>query len=218
MDSDSFYTSELQFYNQKLFNDSKGNCTIHKDAINKLLNETNKGINVVLDESCKPFTSDMIEFQNMQKVDINKIDTFTTEKILSKYSVMGRTNRLVMKLWFFMIDLACLNSFVLYHVSINNNLSRTKFLKQLGLDLVNDQIEKRSICQYLPRELRNEAASFLGLKSVPKTFDKKINKPVRCVLCPRKADKKVRSCCHICEQPMYQLHMTSLCDHCLNME
>lgn len=57
----------------------------------------------------------------------------------------------------------------------------------------------------------------LSLKPVSKTFDKIENKPVKYVIQPRKADKKVCSYCHRCEKTMRQVHMTSLCNDCFNI-
>lgn len=70
-----------------------------------------------------------------------------------------------------MIDIASLNSYVIYYMNINHKISRKYFLKRLGLDLVSNQISHRANSQYLSKTLRHEAADYLSIQSVPQKLD-----------------------------------------------
>ncbi|XP_044585215.1 uncharacterized protein LOC123265491 [Cotesia glomerata] len=157
MDTDYYYISRLEFYDKKNFNRLEDSYSNHQDALYFLLKLYNENINVVLDESCKMLDLILKNSDFVCHVDTEKVNLFMTDDILNKYTVFGQTKKLVLKLLFFMIDIACLDSFVIYHVNFNNNLSRKQFLKKLGLALVIDHIKMRATSQYLPRELRAEA-------------------------------------------------------------
>lgn len=215
MDSNFCYISTLKFFDAKKLTDFKEDSITHENALLDILRLQKKSSHVMLDKSCQEFkfvTDDSNPLS--QQIVENTLD-FTTDEILNKYSMFKHTNRLILKLCIFMIDIACLNSFVTYHTNVNHALSRKEFLKQLGLALVKNQIKNRATCQYLPKELRDQAANYLSLKFVSKTFDKRTNKPIRCVLCPRKADKKVRTFCSKSEKPMCQSHLLSICTDCV---
>ncbi|XP_074097654.1 uncharacterized protein LOC141526517 [Cotesia typhae] len=217
MDSNYGYVSNLEFYDKKRFDDKIKQFSLHHGAVIDLLESRNEGITFMIDESCEQFDTLQSDWNSSVHQKVENTHGFTTEEILSKYSMIGHANRLLLKLLFFMIDIACLNSFVIEHTAKNYTLSRKEYLKQLGLALVKNQITMRSACPQLSRELRDKAANYLSLKPEFKTFDKKKNKPIRCIVCPRNADKKVRSYCGKCERPMCQIHLILLCSECASI-
>lgn len=89
MDADYYYISKLEFYHIKIFNDSLKNCITHSDALKYVLNNQNKDINIILDQSCKQLELNLSELENFPEVDLQKNNSFTTEELLNKYSVMG---------------------------------------------------------------------------------------------------------------------------------
>ncbi|XP_057341068.1 uncharacterized protein LOC130678095 [Microplitis mediator] len=143
---------------------------------------------------------------------VNKI-----KQMIHEYSVARRTRRYSLSIWFYMINIACLNSFIVYCSKSNNHISRREFLKQLGLRLVNDSIKDRASDKYLAKQLRENAAQFSSTQPFhPQIYNEVENKAMRCTVCPRKRDIKVRTFCYQCKLPMCKKHMSSVCENCVN--
>lgn len=137
------------------------------------------------------------------------------QQMIYDYSVARRTKRYSLSIWFHMINIACVNSFIIYCVNNNTQISRREFLKQLGLSLIQKTVTNRASDKHLTKQLRENAACFSSTPSFcSKAFNKLENKPMRCTVCPRKKDIKVRSFCNQCQLPMCKNHMISLCEKC----
>lgn len=139
------------------------------------------------------------------------------KKIFLENSVSRRTRRFSLRIWFHLLDVAILNSFIVYSINSKLEISRRDFLKQLGLSLVVKAIQERAKSKYLPRQLREDAAQFSSSDSFRfKLVDASDNKPIRCSVCPRSKDIKIRTFCYYCKLPMCKKHMISACEKCLN--
>ncbi|KAL6419331.1 hypothetical protein ACFW04_013915 [Cataglyphis niger] len=156
----------------------------------------------VNDKTHKP---EKIEFYNMTEGAVDTVD-----QMVGIYSVSRTTRRYPLKLFFHLIDIACLNSFIIYHLNKSDNkMSRRQFLKKIGLSLVQNEMKKRASNKYMPRNLRDEATQFLSLPSIKPVEN--LTRAVRCTICPRKHDIKIKTFCHECNQPMCKNHMILLC-------
>lgn len=137
-------------------------------------------------------------------------------QMIFEHSVARKTKRYSLCLWNHIINIACMNSYVTYGMS-HSEIPKREFLKQLGLSLVDTSIHKRKSNKALPRNLRESAAHFSSAQSLnPKIFDEIKNIPMRCIVCPRKKDIKIRTFCSVCNLPMCKKHMHLICEKCTN--
>ncbi|CAD6221989.1 GSCOCG00011693001-RA-CDS [Cotesia congregata] len=140
------------------------------------------------------------------------------KKFFLENSISRRTRRFSTRIWFHLLDVASLNSYIVYSINNNLNISRRDFIKQLGLSLVDEAIKKRATNKYLPRQLREDAAQFSSSDSFcPKLAETNDNKPKRCSVCPRSKDVKIRTSCCLCKLSMCKKHMISICPKCMHL-
>lgn len=97
----------------------------------------------MLDKSCEKFDVSSVDSDRLLQKTVKNTHDFTSDEVLRKYSMLEKTTRFLLKLLFFIIDVACLNSFIIHYTKVNHTLSRKEFLKLLGLALVKDEIKKK---------------------------------------------------------------------------
>ena len=162
---------------------------------------------------------------NRNKVGVDKLD-----QLVKEYRPYRTTRRWPVVIFFYLIAFASHSSWVIYRLNnpeckIAQSKNRKKFLNELGMELLQPLIEdrkrspsfrflskgtKRSIDASIPTnsDSNNESTLEVDTKS-----DKK---SVRCYLCKRAKDRKVRTKCHNCSNYVCSDHSytISVCDHC----
>lgn len=145
---------------------------------------------------------------------IDRLKSFFFENSFAR-----KTRRFSLRIWFHLLDVASLNSFILYSINNNSNISRRNFLKQLGLSLVDGAIRNRAKNKYIPRQLREDARQFSSSETFcPISKEKIDNKPKRCTVCSKSEDIKVRTFCYSCKMSMCKKHMFSVCHKCFHIK
>lgn len=146
------------------------------------------------------------------------VDTF--DKMMHSYSTARGTRRWPLRFFFGMLDQAGINSMILYllakHPNKPANKYRSTFLKNLSLQLAEAHM-KRRLATNLPRELNANIRAILNVpeEQIPGEPPAKLHKQARCVLCPRKNDKKVKITCIKCHQPVCPQHRQEICLNCV---
>ena len=112
------------------------------------------------------------------------------------------------------LDQASINALVLHNfITENRNLTRRDFTKQLVNDLMRPQLQRRLTMQRLPRSIYAVIRQILELPKAPeKSLEPR--KLDRCILCPRKSDRKTTIYCECCQSPVCESHRTVRCDAC----
>lgn len=154
-------------------------------------------------ETQKP---EIIAFYNSTKGGVDALD----QKCVT-YNTSRRTRRWPMAIFHTILNISAVNSYIIYS-SLNHDLSRLKFMKNLGRFLVEPHMIRRLHNQHLPRELRYKIAEILDKKvptsEISKTVD---NKRKRCALCPRNKDRKTQFRCSECQKPYCMDCRANLC-------
>lgn len=139
----------------------------------------------------------------------------TLDKKCANYSTNRRTNRWPLALFYAILNIAGVNSFVLHGCYAKNvEIPRSTFLKELAKELVQKHMERRMTNDRLPRELRLSIARILKKEIEPVSPEKNAGKRRRCGLCPRSRDKKTKNMCDICEKPMCDDCRANICKYC----
>lgn len=144
---------------------------------------------------------DIIHFYNETKAGVDALD----EKC-AVYSTSRRTRRWPMALFHSILNIAGVNSRVVYEASpLGKKISRYAFIKQVGLALCEPYMHERLCNQKVPRNLRLLIANILKVKIPIETqCTERIptSKRKRCFFCPSKSDKKTATLCDTCKKPI----------------
>lgn len=161
-------------------------------------------------ESKKP---EIIEFYNKTKSGVDALD-----QKCAAYSTSRRTRRWPMAIFHCILNIAGVNSRVLFQFSPNGHeISRFSFLKQLGMALCKPHMEMRMNNKRIPRHLREGIARKLGtslpIETVPEEEVSR-SKRKRCAFCPPKKDRKCSLACKQCKKPLCMTCAIKICPNC----
>lgn len=154
-------------------------------------------------QGCKPY---MVLDYNMTK---GAVDAFDQE--VSYYTCAHKTRRWPMRLFYFIIDAACLNAFVLWNMNNptwkdhkgsrrldKRRLFLTEAAHSLMMPMITARADNKSI-SHQPSVAR--ALLSVGVKPTPSTSPHQVaKKRGRCQSCSRKQEQKVEHRCTKCNQ------------------
>lgn len=142
------------------------------------------------------------------------------DKKCSIYSCSRRTRRWPLAIFYRLVDICGANAYVIYQSCDEfDGKSRADFLKNLGRQLALPHLQRREHNQRLPKLLRDNISSILGLDSVapppvePTTVARKL-----CYICPSRLKRKTTHVCLFCCKPMCMGCSKRVCVNCANKE
>lgn len=144
------------------------------------------------------------------------------DKMCVAYNVARNSRRWPLTVFFNLINIAGINSQILYTINTNIKNTRRRFLQSLSLDLIKPQIIKRIQSANIPREIREKCKMMVNFREPSLAEDNIVEekKPKlgrgRCSLCPRKQDKKTSVTCVKCKRFTCKNHQHVVCDQCVN--
>jgi hypothetical protein len=132
---------------------------------------------------------EVITFYNVTKAAVDVVD-----QLCATYSCQRRTRRWPLAVFFALINIAGINSYVLYnyYMSPVNKVKRRIFLRQLAMDLASEQMNARKSITSLPRALKRRLESTSTEERPETTILTPNASQKRCYFCPRKRDRKSR--------------------------
>lgn len=156
---------------------------------------------------------EIIIYYNSTKAGVDALD----EKCAT-YSTSRRTRRWPMVLFHAVLNIAGVNSRVLYQfANAGKEIPRSNFLKELGRQLYSPYMAFRITKSYVPRKLRMLSADLLGVsmeeEPTPVVQPPK-SKRRRCGTCPSKKDRKTNHYCFKCNIPICLECSITLCSNC----
>lgn len=155
---------------------------------------------------------EIITFYNATKSGVDVVD-----KLSRTYDVSRNSNRWPLTIFFALVNHAGINSMIVYlsnnNIQMKKSNHRRKFLKKLGLSLLEEHQKNRKENERLPKELRKRLGEHLGEPSLASP-GKKTNGVQRCSKCPRKKDRKTKYVCEKCSIPLCLEHCHFLCENC----
>lgn len=163
------------------------------------------------DDSKKP---EIILFYNETKAGVDALD----EKCAT-YSTSRRTRRWPMVLFHTLLNIAGVNSRVMYQFSqAGREISRSSYLKELGRQLYTPHVTARIYNTNVPRKIRMSAADILKLSveepPTPVEAPQRSKRP-RCGLCPPGKDRKTSNRCSSCKKPVCLQCSNLVCKNCI---
>lgn len=134
------------------------------------------------------------------------------DKLCAAYDVSRNTRRWPMVVFYSLINVAGINSFIIY--STNNstwNTRRRKFLQTLSFQLVEDHLRRRLI-QNIPNVIKDQIRRILAVPPPPPQLD--VDRRGRCAYCDRKKNRPTRFTCVKCEKFICLEHSLNVCREC----
>ena len=160
-------------------------------------------------ETGKP---EIISFYNQTKGGVDGLD-----KKCMTFSTSRRTCRWPMAIFFGILNIAGVNSHVLYSAfRDNSSISRFDFLKGLSRQLCEMYLNERLLNTRLPRELRGSIGRILNKPLPSPVHEVGPTKRKRCSLCPRSSDKKTDVICVNCNRHICVTCRRSICLECVD--
>lgn len=130
--------------------------------------------------------------------------------MVAAYTCKRKTARWPMLLFFNMLDVSALNSYVLWsdmrpEWHSGKSFRRRLFLEELGKALVAPLMESRQPISHTPASVLNTARRSLDEASASHT-EATPKKRMRCFLCSREKDRKTTLKCRTCTNPICKSH------------
>ncbi|CAI6375449.1 unnamed protein product [Macrosiphum euphorbiae] len=156
---------------------------------------------------------EIISYYNSTKGGVDALD----EKC-SIYSTGRRTRRWPLAIFYRLLDVSSVNSYVLYNSFKNNEtMTRADYLKSLAFELVSPELETRFENTCISREIRSGIGRVLGksknLKDTP-VYEDKLESRKTCRICPPKKKRKTIYQCKLCGDPICLECSRKICSNC----
>jgi len=146
------------------------------------------------------------------------------DQMSSNCSVARKTNRWPLTVFFHLLNIAGINAQVVYFSNTQDKILRRHFLGQLSEALTTQHIKTRLMNSNFPRQLTTRINLYLGKVQdeqqevpVPAPEDQQPKKKQRCELCPRKTDRKTKTCCSKCRKFVCGNDGNYYCNDCAKM-
>lgn len=153
---------------------------------------------------------EIIAFYNETKGGVDSLD-----QKCSVYSSSRRTRRWPLAIFFRLLDIASVNSYIAHQAYRDNEkMLRFEFGKQLGMLLVSPQMYRRFDNKHIGRELRLSIKRILKLNEEYAPENHHSVKRTTCRRCPSKKERKTTHICIICKTPICLQCTERICKDC----
>ena len=151
----------------------------------------------------------MITFYNKTKGGVDTVD-----QLCSLYGVERKTRRWPMVIFYTILNIAGVNAYVTFKSNGGTVNSRRDFIKQLGMSLIEDQLEYRRNLPGLAKEIKRSIEIIRPSPEEPLQSVVMDASRVRCSICPRGKDVKTKFRCTKCSKAVCRNHFLVICTEC----
>lgn len=158
---------------------------------------------------------EIILFYNETKSGVDVVD-----KLCATYNVSRSTRRWPMVIFYHLMNVAGVNSRIIFLANKNEFTTRRDFLKKLALSLVDEQLRIRAQITSLPEEIKNLLQKYKPQEE-PEPGTSRAPKRQRCQPCYQHTKKTSISVyrCQKCGMSLcLRQHSRIICENCLNTE
>lgn len=148
----------------------------------------------------KPY---IITFYNATKGGIDIVD-----KMSGEYNTTRNSRRWPMVVFYSLLNISTINSYILFCHNPQNKLQRRLFIKNVSMQLIQDTLRRRVQNMHIKKDLREEIRRLLhGPRQLSVDLKTQIPKVAkRCSFCSRSRDRKVKSICESCGRHVCSEH------------
>lgn len=140
----------------------------------------------------------------------------TVDHMKGAYSVSRKTNRWPLTLFFSLLNIASINSFVILRSNVQEEIgNRRQFIKSVVKELCKEQLNKRASMPMIPTRIRYKVRELTG-QPVRQVVELAENEPRsgRCFLCGRVKNRKTQTRCSQCHYFICREHTRFSCIEC----
>lgn len=144
------------------------------------------------------------------------VDTF--DQLCSNMTCSRKTRRWPMCVFYGMINIATINSFVVYchnsHKANTKPASRFQFMLNLGKSLAEPWMRQRLNIPNLRRNIRQDINEILNIQPVPEPDNPMAKKRTVCSFCPSRLRRMTTNFCVQCKRAICGQHNRNCCPEC----
>lgn len=146
--------------------------------------------------------------------------TYTVDKYKESYSTASITNCWSMRLFYTMLDVGCLNSYIVLKKNINQPIIRRKFIKDPAFDLCKEYGHQRLFYRNIPKQLKQKMCDILGIEKHQHQRDPPPDEITsgRCYVCSWKKNRPSKTRCTQCKLFICREHFVTICANCNDEE
>jgi len=168
------------------------------------------GSSLISEETGKP---DMIMFYNATK---GGVDTF--DQMCGHMSTSRKTKRWPLCIFYGMINIACINAFVIYSQNMYKSkqipVNRKQFMIELSRKLMIPWMKYRLNLPSLQRSVKTAISGILGLEPLQDRPTQEVSGRTTCQICPSKKRRMTTNKCDSCKRPFCLEHRARICTLC----
>lgn len=187
-----------------------------KNKIVTLLSSMHHDATVDNDENSATFGKpDIVLFYNSSKGGVDTVD-----KYVSHYSVARNTNRWSMVIFFAILNVGGINSFIISKKNSSNpSMKRTLFLRQLARELCREHMLSRITILSTPTNTKRRLRQILGVEVEKRPAPVEDVTSGRCHSCTWRQNRVSKKRCVSCRQFICREHSApAICVNCANSE
>lgn len=136
------------------------------------------------------------------------------ERLKADYNVSRINCRWQLTLFFSLLDVAVINSQIIFYSNTRNIMPRQEFIQYIAKELLRPLMEIRACTQTIPKEIHEAMTMCVKVSKTGQTdIDSTRSRP-KCFYCPKRKNRKTSMKCAICSQPICGEHTLYICSLC----
>ncbi|CAI6352855.1 unnamed protein product [Macrosiphum euphorbiae] len=161
-----------------------------------------------IDTDCARSKPEMIKFYNSTKGGVDTVD-----QMKGKYSVSRNSRRWPLTIFFSVLNIAGINSQIIYASNTNAKIVRREYLKCLSKALIYKYMLERVQIKNIPMNIKVRIREMTN--AIEEPVQKTSNAPGRCAFCNWKKNRKTSNLCNECQSYICKEHTApSICQNC----
>ncbi|KAE9528810.1 hypothetical protein AGLY_012385 [Aphis glycines] len=163
-----------------------------------------------IDESTKEIKKpEIITFYNCTKGAVDTMDKKT-----ENYTVARKSCRWPLTVFYSILNIAGLNSQIIFQENTKIKMSRLNFLKTLSRQLMEEQLKYRLTIDLLPKTIKFRLKQYATKTNEAAGTSQRVRASGRCAFCERAKDRKTTKVCTNCARLICRDHLIETCPDC----
>lgn len=154
-------------------------------------------------EAHKP---DIVTFYNRTKSGVDAND-----ELQKSYSVSRVSNRWPLTIFFTIMNIGAINSYIIFRSNTNSKRPRSDYLRELAKSLMKDYAIRKVLGKTTSYVTKIRLREIFGIEAVDEEVE---TSETRCNYCPRSKNRKTKTRCCKCRKPICRQHTIFTCTDC----
>lgn len=160
-----------------------------------------------IDNSTDGGKPEIVSFYNKTKVGVD-----TSDALQKAYSLARVATRWPLTIFFFMLNVGGVNSYIIFRHNSQEAKTRREFLFSLGRQLVSNHCKRRLYDTNISNSLKSRISEIFEFAR-KRQLENEVQEG-KCKYCPLKKNRKTKTKCVMCNNPICREHTTTTCTQC----